>query len=263
MSFGLAATIRSKTLLVSTLVLVFPIVAGAASHNFVPCKPVGKQCVGIVDVYKDGVYWMANRVVVDGHETWVPIKRAHCPTEQDYHQRRAWSRDPKYGDYMCVYDNIRERPEPPTKAGKFFRFVTTHKVVLGSDAALMLSALADAASAAHCQHVDPYCYEKNSFLGPHPSAGALYGTKLGFTALYIGIDHLWEDVYKGEAPEKVHLFWDAWLVSQNYGGTLSNVNTALSYGGPPRPALSANDLATAHERLAVGHEGLARAVPIP
>jgi hypothetical protein len=262
MRMGLTA-IRFKAWAISALLmLVCPAVAEAASHKFIPCKPVRNQCVGIIDVYNDGVYWIANRVVKDGRETWEPIKRAHCPTDEDYHGRRAYARDPKYGDYMCVYDDIRERPDPSTKPGKLFRYITTHKVLLASDATLALSSLADAASAAHCQHVSPFCHETNPLLGPHPSTAALYGTKMGLTAMYIGIDHWWEHEFKGTAPEKIYVFWSAWLVSQSYGGTLSNISTALSYRGPS-PALSANDLVGAGGRLTIAHEQLMRAVPIP
>ncbi|MGD1211349.1 MAG: hypothetical protein ABR973_08355 [Candidatus Acidiferrales bacterium] len=262
MGFGLTATVRFKTLAVSALVLVFPIAAGAASHKFVPCKPVGAQCVGIVELYDDGVYWIANRVVKDGRETWEPIKKADCPRDQDYHERKAYAWDRKYGDYICVYDEIRERPDPATKRGKLFRYIGTHKALLASDATLFISSMADAASAVHCQHVSSSCRETNPILGPHPSSAGIYGTKLGLTAAYIGLDHWWAYEFKGHEPDTAYLFWCAWLVGQNYYGTLTNINTAR---GVPSAQIAVwgDDLAAARERLTAAHERLMGAVPIP
>jgi hypothetical protein len=231
----------------AVLLLMFPAIS-EASHEFLPCKPVKSECVAIVDIYDDGVYWIADRIEIDGYVFWDPIKKADCPHDSDYHLRKEYGWDPKYGNYACLYDEVHERPSPDSRRGRFIDYVVTHKSLLASDGVLILSALADASSAAHCQQVSRSCIEKNALLGPHPSAGTLYGTKLSITAGLIAVDHYWVHEFKESPPnDGLYLFWWSAFVGENFYGTLTNVNTAGRLVSSP--AEHASNLRRARERL--------------
>jgi hypothetical protein len=181
--------------------------AFAASHDYKPCKPVGHECVGIV-VLDDGNFWIANRAMRGDVETWQPIKKADCPNINSYHPRNLYRFDSKYGDYICKYEWANEPPPPALHMGGLGRYISSHKVLLINDTGLVLAALADSASSVHCQHMHPACAETAALLGRHPGNLTLYGSKMGLTAAWIGINHWWESDHHGEPSQNIYAFWN-------------------------------------------------------
>jgi len=195
----------------------------AASHDYRPCKPMGRECVSIV-VFDDGNFWIADRIMQGEKETWQPIKKADCPNINSYHPREVFRSDWKYGDYVCKYEWASEPPPPALHMGGFGRYISSHKVLLVNDTALVLAALADSASSVHCQHMHPACVETAALLGKHPGNVTLYGSKMGLTAAWIGINHWWEDDHHDEPSQDIYTFWNVPLTFLSITNTIHNAD---------------------------------------
>lgn len=82
-----------------------------------------------------------------------------------------------------------------------------HKEVLLADSLVIGGWSADAAMSTRCQDEFPTaCIEGNSLLGPHPSAGKLWGYSLGFAGALVAANHATSHYLP--SPYK-HAFW-AW-----------------------------------------------------
>jgi hypothetical protein len=224
-SFNLRMTFLFGPLAVMVLGLLAPAQA-AARKEFYPCRPIGKQCVGVV-VLSDGEFWHANRVIKDGKETWEPIKKADCPNINSYHPKNVYRYDYTYGDYICKYESANEAPQPAMRMGAFGRYISTHKMLLVTDSLLVLSGLADSASSVHCQHMHPACVESNEVLGKHPSNATLYGSKMGLTAGWIVLNHWWASDNHGEPVQRVYVFWTAPLIFLSATYAYHNADVAV------------------------------------
>ena len=85
------------------------------------CKPVGTQCVGVI-AKDDRTLWLADRVSQDGRYTWVPIKKADCPSPREMRAFAHSASDPDYGSYECKADDAgqigtQEEPVAATRGG--------------------------------------------------------------------------------------------------------------------------------------------------
>ncbi len=112
------------------------------------------------------------------------------------------------------------------KAG---HFSATHKLLIAAQAVVLLSALASAAASVHCQHEQPACREGNPFLPVHPSNGAIYGTKIGSTVAFIGIDRwiVHKNRYRERDPSR--FAWLFWMPALSYANIVAaNRNAAYS-----------------------------------
>jgi hypothetical protein len=211
----------------------------AASHDYRPCKPIGRECVGIV-VLDDGDFWITNRVMRGEVETWEPIKKADCPNINSYHPRNVYRFDSKYGDYVCKYEWANEAPPPALHMGGFGRYISSHKVLLLNDAGLILAALADSASSVHCQHMHPACVETAAILGRHPSNVSLYGSKMGLTVAWIGINHWWASDHQDEPSQNLYTFWNVPLAFLSTVDAIHNANLSTRLGNAQAAGRMAN-----------------------
>jgi hypothetical protein len=201
----------------------------AQAHDFKSCKPVGTQCVGIVDDF-DGDFWIANRIRSDnGRYMWVNIKRADCPNAHSRHDLTFHAFDPVYGDYECRYDAVVEHgddePVSALRESGLHHYVRRHKTLLATDAVLMLSSLAEAASTEHCLQANGSCMETNPLLRGHPSAAQLYGLKISLTSAIIFTNHLWVSrIERTDSP--VYELWTVPLVIMNGIAASNNIRVA-------------------------------------
>ena len=73
--------------------------------------------------------------------------------------------------------------------GHVGHYVSTHKVLLAEDAAVLGSGIAQAYASVQCQHY-PSCVEVGGAPGGrHPSAGETYAFKIGLDGLEIALNH--------------------------------------------------------------------------
>jgi hypothetical protein len=233
------------------LVLLFlcPFQPALAHDKKAHCRPVGIQCVAVV-MKTDGSFWLADRNVERGKYVWEPIKPTDCPNANDGRLSVYVSTDPVYGAYRCVYPGEDHRggvaPMIGTKWQRVWRYMGTHKLLLTTDAALVLSSIADSASSYNCEQTSAFCSEENPMLPRHPSAAQLYGVKLGMTAGIITFDHWWYHRSRWWGYE----FWTAPLIFSSVAATKHNVNLAekLSSGQVTERERLGSDVPTATGR---------------
>lgn len=216
----------AKTILSLILFHLISVPTKAGTEDKRPCWPVKSQCVGFVTL-SDGEVWFAQRVVKDGKEAWVPIKKADCPNANSHHFQNVYRYDYKYGDYVCKYESANEAPPAAMHTGGLGRYISTHKMLLVTDTLLVLSSLADSASSVHDQHMHPPGVETNPLLGKHPSNVALYGSKMGLTAAWIGINHWWARDLHGDPLQRIYIFWTAPLIFLNATYAYHNADVAV------------------------------------
>jgi hypothetical protein len=209
-------------LILAVSLLLFPAMSRAREQNPTPCKQIGSDCVGVVDINGDDVQWLARIVVKDGRDAWEPIEEADCPRESEAHGFEEHGHDPTYGDYVCQYKSAHEGAAPARKGGRIFRYVSTNKVLLLSDSALILSGLADVITSVRCQHMYPAsCVETNAIVGRHPSDAATYGYKMGASVAMIIGNH-WVNRSFGRWRH-VYVPWTTSLVASNIYAAHHNI----------------------------------------
>lgn len=186
------------------------------------CRKVKNDCVGLV-FESDGYLWFAKRVVVNGVERWDPIKKADCPRDDSRHEQVVYARDDKYGYYKCIYYGNTE----PTGNGVRF-FIRTHKVLLITDSVMLAASMADAASAVHCQHTSPECFETNYFLPRRPTNLQLYGFALGTSSATIAFDHWFKHGLSNSDFGLIYLGDVALTVTGYYRGITANIDATQS-----------------------------------
>jgi len=154
-----------------------------------------------------------------------------------------------------------DAPRSVLKASPIARvghYLNTHKRLLISDAIVVASFSADAASSVHCQHSSPACLEQNSIVGPRPNEVQTWGWSTLAMVSVVGGDHLlWWAANKEDQPVR-NIIWIPTIaigISECFN-IRNNVNTAEflephGVGGkgcstPPCPA----GIAFARARLA-------------
>jgi hypothetical protein len=124
-------------------------------------------------------------------------------------------------------------------------YVKTHKELLIMDAVVVLPISAEAASTVHCIHVSPFCNESNELLGRRPSAGAVWGLALGYSAGIITANHLaWRALNDPETwPRWRHLpfAWDTLVAVKSSLAVKHNVNFADQLQSEARKRLMRKD----------------------
>jgi hypothetical protein len=217
-----------RALILIAILLALPAIASAShkdndNDKDQECHQFHNECVAVFN-YDDGRYFV-RREVVDGQVSWERIKKTPCPAENDYHYREFEFRDSKYGDWVCKYEQRHLRPIPATVGGKLGRYISTHKVLLITDAALILTSLADTMSTDHCLSI-PGCKESNALVGPHPSDLEIYGPKMGLTAAIVLFDHKWVHDADHSPREHAVYLWVAPLSVLSVANTFNNVRVA-------------------------------------
>jgi hypothetical protein len=82
------------------------------------------------------------------------------------------------------------KPSRFAPLGHFGHYIKTHKELLASDALIVASTAADAASSVHCQKVlGPGCIESSPALSKHPSPAATRGLLMGMGIGIVALDH--------------------------------------------------------------------------
>ena len=72
---------------------------------------------------------------------------------------------------------------------KIGHYMGTHKVLLVSDAILILGGAADDASTVHCRHMHPACVESNPILPGHATNAQIYGQTAATAVAFIAFNH--------------------------------------------------------------------------
>jgi hypothetical protein len=93
----------------------------------------------------------------------------------------------------------------PSVFGRIQHYVGTHKELLASDALLIATLSADAASSIHCPVQE--CVETNGILPNNPSEFVYWGYFTGLEAIYVTASHLWWHRHP-DSPWR-HIAWAA------------------------------------------------------
>lgn len=116
---------------------------------------------------------------------------------------------------------------PGVRGGGVRRYIGTHKLLLLTDAALVLSSLADSATTVHCMQVSRFCSEENPLLPRHPSPAQVYGLKLGMTVGIVAWNHFYE--HKAQQwgwSRPLYVAWTIPLVTVSIAAAHHNVQFA-------------------------------------
>lgn len=137
------------------------------------------------------------------------------------------------------------RESSPSLFRKVGHYCKTHKELLVMDALVVLPVSAEAAATVHCMHVSLLCNESNELLGRRPSAAAVWGLSLGFSAGIITANHLaWRALNDPETwPRWRHLpfAWDTFAAVKSSLAVKHNVDFAEKLQSEARKRIMRKD----------------------